>query len=801
MKKETIYTCWSLIHASTKPVTVGSEFYTTSRKRQAEYNVDALPVCVAGLGGIGYTGAAMGDSSKMDDGLTQQMRLERLGTPVSRLHRLAVRYAEPLERLGLRRVLDFLSYFPRSYEDFTDRRTIDSLTDDDTMQSLSGRILFMEQHPLRRRGGSILTVHFADETGQAKALFFNQPWLREKFFPGQQVVFSGKPKPEKKKIKPPSEDEKPANVTWVFGSPKYQIVPEPVDPSESVEENATTVGILPVYGLTEGLPQWAMRRLFRLIIEENAYCVEDVFSPEYLASHELVPIGESLRWIHFPPDMASLDRARRRLVYYELLLLQLAIGRRRRQQETMASATPLEWTSEIDQRIRRLFPAPFTEAQDAAVAEIVQNMGSPIPMGRLLQGDVGSGKTWVAVYAMLLAAAQGRQAVLMAPTEVLARQHFRTLDRLLGMSRTRYTLLLGGMRAAERAERLREIENGEISLVVGTHAILHGVKFATPALVVIDEQHKFGVRQRAHLRNEKTSPHYLVMTATPIPRTVTMTLFGDLDVSTLRGTPPGRKKVFTYLIGEDERAKWTDFVVQKIREGRQAYWVVPLVEESFSYPGRSLEAVLAELQATLSPEIRIRALHGRMSAMEKESTMLDFRAGEIQVLVSTTVVEVGVDVPNATLMTIESGDCFGLAQLHQLRGRIVRGTHPGYCGVFAKFGDASDNAVTDSASGSSRDVAVKKRIEAFVRTTDGFELAEIDFELRGPGELLGTRQHGMPEMMLADLQRDRAILEETRHDAAAILRDDPGLASPDHSLLRRRMLAKYKKDFDLADTG
>ena len=727
-----------------------------------------------------------------------------LTTPVEQIDRYGVRFREPFERLGLRRVVDFLSYFPRGYEDFTDRRTIATLEANGQIQSVIAKVRFVEQRSIRR-GGTMVTVHIEDSTDRAKAVFFNQPWLRNKLFPGLRILCSGKPKRER--------------GDWVFSAAKYQVIPEPMGSQEgdaTDEEETPTIGILPVYGLTDGLPQWAIRRLQRLIVQEFASLVEDVFTEEYRQRHHLLPIHEALVAIHFPPDMETLAQARRRLIYYELLLLQLAVGRRRRQQEAMASATPVEWSPLIDQRIRRLFPAPFTDAQNEAVAQVTKDMGSPIPMGRLLQGDVGSGKTWVAVYAMLLAAAHKYQAVLMAPTEVLARQHDRTLHRLLSMSQVKHTLLTGGLRPAQKKEILRQIESGEISLIVGTHAILYDVKFANPVLMILDEQHRFGVRQRARLRNEQTTPHYLVMTATPIPRTLTMTLFGDLEVSTLKDSPPGRKKVHTYLVAEEDRGKWRDFVVRKLREGRQAYWIVPAVEDSAIYTGRSLDAILTELRETMPSDIRIGSLHGRMTSSEKTTVMDDFRHGELQILAATTVVEVGVDVPNATLMTIESADCFGLSQLHQLRGRIVRGAHPGYCGVFAKFEtDEKDTTIAISNTSNSsitppstskekpqgRAAEVQRRIEAFVRCTDGFELAEVDFELRGPGDLVGTRQHGIPEMLIADLFRDRAVLEETQRDAAEILRDDPGLADPTHALLRRRMLAKYRTDFDLADTG
>jgi ATP-dependent DNA helicase RecG len=413
-------------------------------------------------------------------------------------------------------------------------------------------------------------------------------------------------------------------------------------------------------------------------------------------------------------------------------------------------------------------------------------MAGPLPMNRLLQGDVGSGKTVVAVYAMLLAVAHGYQAVLMAPTEVLARQHSLTLERMLAASQVRRAQLTGGLAASQRTALLERIAAGEMDIVVGTQAIIQeDVSFAKLGLVVIDEQHKFGVRQRAVLKRAGPDPHYLVMTATPIPRSLTMTLFGDLDVSTLRDNPPGRQKVNTYLANEDQRAKWWDFFRQKLREGRQGYVVTPLVEESEATEAASLDQTYETLANGELEAFRLGLIHGRMTPAEKDAVMDGFRNGEIQVLVSTSVVEVGVDVPNATLMTIESGHRFGLAQLHQLRGRISRGKFPGFCCV---FGDPQ----TDES---------RERLKAFVSSTDGFELAEIDFRLRGPGEIFGTRQHGLPPLRIADLLRDRTILEEARRDARELVTVDPGLGREEHAKLRRMMLARYGKALDLGDVG
>jgi ATP-dependent DNA helicase RecG len=606
--------------------------------------------------------------------------------------------------------------------------------------------------------------------------------MLEKFKFGQRVMLSGKPKYE--------------GLIWQMIHPRVETLDE--------EEDEPVTKLLPVYPLTEGLLQWQMRKIVRGTLESYAPLLDEVFPEEYLHGHDLWPLGQALPQVHFPSDQESLDRARRRLVYQELFILQLALALKRQQQHDQRKAPALEATAKIDARIRRLFPFELTEGQERAIAEIAADMAGPLPMNRLLQGDVGSGKTVVAVYAMLLAVAHGYQAVLMAPTEVLARQHSQTLDRMLTASQVRRAQLTGGLTSSQRTALLQLIAAGEVDIVVGTQAIIQeDVAFAKLGLVVIDEQHKFGVRQRATLK--QADPHYLVMTATPIPRSVTMTLFGDLDVSTLRDSPPDRQKVNTYLANEEQRAKWWDFFRKKLREGRQGFVVAPLVEglsqfssqrkwdcpsspndeESESASVASLEETYESLANGELEAFRLGLIHGRMTPAEKDAVMDQFRRGEIQVLVSTSVVEVGVDVPNATLMTIESGQRFGLAQLHQLRGRISRGKFPGFCCV---FGDPQ----TDDS---------RERLKAFVASTDGFELAETDFRLRGPGDIFGTRQHGLPPLRIADLLRDQAILEEARRDAHALMVSDPGLSLESHTKLLRMMLGRYGKALELGDVG
>jgi ATP-dependent DNA helicase RecG len=505
-----------------------------------------------------------------------------------------------------------------------------------------------------------------------------------------------------------------------------------------------------------------------------------------LLAHRLLPIRQALTQIHAPASMADLQQARYRLIYQELLVLQLALALRRQQHDQRCHAPPLPATARIDARIRRLFPFELTAAQNQALAEITADMAQTRPMNRLLQGDVGSGKTVVAEYAMLLTVAHGYQAAMMAPTEMLARQHAGTLARDLQHSKVRIALLTGGLSAAERRAALERITADEVDLIVGTHALLQE-DLALPklGLVVIDEQHKFGVRQRAALRGAGTDPHYLVMTATPIPRTVSMTLFGDLDISTLREAPPGRPQVHTYLAEPGQRAKWWEFVRKKLAEGRQAYVIAPLVSGSDEEDVAGAEQIFQALQAGELAGHRLDLVHGRVSPGQREQIMQAFRDGRTQVLVATSVLEVGIDVPNATLLTIEGGERFGLAQLHQMRGRVSRGLYPGYVCVFA-------DATRDES---------RRRLEAFRQSRDGFQLAETDFQLRGPGDLFGTRQHGLPPFHIADPLRDQEILEVARREARELAGPQGRLDQPEFARLRRMVVRRYGQALDLADAG
>jgi ATP-dependent DNA helicase RecG len=696
------------------------------------------------------------------DGQRAASPAERLATPVQFIKGVGPERAVLLARLGLRTARDVLFFFPRDYQDLTDFRSVATL-EEGTLSSIHGVV---EEVDLRANGNgrSVLGVLVRDGGQYLRALWFNQPYMRDRFHPGQHVVLSGKPAMKA--------------FRWEMVHPRVQWI----DP----EDEPPAGKLLPIYPLTEGLKQPQVRRITQAVIDGYLDALDEVFPEEYRARHDLLPLAQALPAIHFPESKELLERARRRFIYQELLVLQLALALRRHQQTTKPQATALETTAKIDARVRRLFPFEFTAAQEEAIREVTADLGRAVPMNRLLQGDVGSGKTVVAVYALLVAVAHGCQAAIMAPTEVLARQHFRTLGTLLSESQVRVALLTGGLGAKERQQSLAAIAKGEIDVVIGTQAIISGgVQFKRLALVVIDEQHKFGVRQRATLKQAGVQPHYLVMTATPIPRTVAMTVYGDLDVSTLKASPPGRQHLYTYLPPARDRPRWWEFVRKKLREGRQAYVIVPLVEESENWDAASLNATYESLANGELEAFRIGSLHGRMTPAEKDAAMDAFYRNETQVLVATSVVEVGVDVPNATVMTIFGADRFGLAQLHQLRGRVHRGSYPGYCCLFSDRDDAAEN----------------DRLRALVGTTNGFELAEKDFELRGPGELLGTRQHGLPPMRIADLRRDSPIVMEARGDAQKLMAADPELQAAEHTLLRRQVLVRYGKALDLSDVG
>lgn len=693
---------------------------------------------------------------------------EILATPLIEAATIRPPQAKLLPRLGLNTVRDLLFNFPRGYEDLSDLRPVADLEEGE-LQTVRGTVEEVDSRSMGF-GKSRVGVLISDRGLLLRATWFNQPFMRDKFKNGQRVQFSGKPK-----MRGGRWEISHPHVIWLG------------DEFEQADQNAPVSDLQPIYSLTEGLSQFHVRKIAREVVPEFAKIPEEVFPTKTLSTWNLMPIADALAAIHLPGNAEVLAEGRRRFVFQELFVLQLALAARRYQQRANFRAPELPATAQIDARITRLLPFELTPGQRAAVDAIAGDMAIATPMNRLLQGDVGSGKTLVAVYALLVCVAHGHQAVLMAPTEILARQHAHTLSDVLAQSRVRHRLLVGGLQAAGREQTLREMAQGELDLVIGTHALLQEkVQFKSLGLVVIDEQHKFGVEQRAALRRGDQSPHYLVMTATPIPRTMSMTQFGDLDVSTVRDMPPGRQPVSTYVVENDTAERWWQFARNKIVEGRQAFVVTPLVEQSENIAAISVDQAFESLTNGELSEFRVDILHGRMSPAEKDAAMERFRRGDTQVLVATTVIEVGVDVPNASLMIIASPQRFGIAQLHQLRGRVGRGGHPGYCALLV------DEVLEE---------ATRSRLDSFAATTNGFELAELDFQLRGPGDLFGTQQHGLPPFRIADLVRDGETLEESRRAAIEIYKSDPGLVEPQHDRLRRQMLQRYGDALELGDVG
>lgn len=698
-----------------------------------------------------------------------------------------------LAKLGLFTARDLLFNFPRAYEDLSDLRPISDLEEGLT-QTVRGVVEDVDGRS-SGFGRSRVGVLINDGTGMLRGSWFNQPYQRSRFSIGLNVMFSARPTFN--------------GGRWEMSHPRVTILDGPDDQPKTE--------ILPVYGLTKGIAQHKMRRIVSSVVEKFASIPPEVFSEQLLKTCDLPSVTDALKWIHNPPEMENKEAARRRFIFQELFVLQLALGIRRWQQRSHHLAPEMPTNAKINARIMRLFPFELTAGQSRVIEEIAVDMAKSTPMNRLLQGDVGSGKTVAAVYAMLLAVANGRQAVLMAPTEILAVQHARTLGDALQASHVRWAILTGGTNAADRADALDKLENGDIDILIGTHSVLHEeVKFSNLGLVVIDEQHKFGVRQRAVLRSSAGDPHYLVMTATPIPRTLAMAFFSDLDVSILKEMPPGRQEINTYLVEPDKLEKWWDFVREQLDSGRQAFIVSPLVDESENIDAASAEQTFESLTNGELEAYRIGLIHGRMSGKEKEEAMTNFRECKTQVLVCTSVIEVGVDVPNATVLTVLSPERFGLAQLHQLRGRVGRGQYGGFCGLV--WSEETPEPEEEPPAKKTKKGAKKKkqeepeeeelsltntreRMEAFVKTTDGFELAEIDFQMRGPGDLLGTQQHGMPPLRIANILRDREILLEARREALKLIELDPGLSNDQHARLRRMVLLRYGKALDISDVG
>lgn len=671
-----------------------------------------------------------------------------------------------MRRLGIRRAGDLLFLFPRSYEEPAQLQQVKDFVEN-TRSSFVGTVVDMDER-VTQSGKHMLGVQVdPDGGGGVRLLWFNQPFRKKELAIGQRLLVTGV--------------MKSTVLNWETVQPQIQVVVEG-------DDLPITTAPQPVYPLTEGLRQPVMRSLMRDALPDLISHVEEVLPPRLREQLDVASIAVALNDVHFPETLAAAEAARRRFKVQELLVLQLAITIQRRAREIAARAPVCTATGKIHARILNRLPHTPTIDQAHSIEEIGQDMSRETPMNRLLQGDVGSGKTVVAQYAMLLAVAHGCQAALMAPTEVLARQHVSTLNRSLASSRVRVGLLTASMPAQQRNQTLEKLAAGELDVLVGTQSLLSDqVRFHRLGLVVVDEQHKFGVMQRAKLRTDDAQPHYLVLSATPIPRTIAMTVFGELDVSTIRSKPPGRAAVHTYIAGHDHLEAWWQFVDKQIEAGRQAYVIAPRVA-SLGEPDEpaSVEGLYEQLRTGTLAHRRLALLHGRMDGAEKEAALSKLASGETQILVATTVVEVGIDVPNATVMTILDADKLGLSQLHQLRGRVSRGTHAGYVTAVATKGcDNRDN----------------QRLKAFEKSDDGFELAEMDLAMRGPGDLLGTSQSGLPTLRIASLVDDGPLLELAQGTARALLAEDPTLEAADLQLLRKQTLRRYGDSMELGDVG
>jgi len=690
-----------------------------------------------------------------------------IDAPVQYVRGVGPKRAEMFERLGVRTVRDLLYYFPRKYHD---RRNLVHIKDakPGTNAMMVGDVLRVN---LRRkgRGKGVLTVVVQDETGQIRAVWYNQNYLADRFESGDTLLLWGAVR-----------EYTGAGIPLEMVNPGFEHIGADEHGGTALTDEMSR--LMPVYPLTDGLSQGRLRPIVRAALDDYAAALPEILPEALRARHGLPTITEVLEQAHFPDSVEAKAEAKRRLVYEEFLVFELAVALRRRTAKA-AEGIAFKVSAEFDRRIRKLFPFKLTASQETALAQIREDMRSPAPMNRLLQGDVGCGKTVVALYAMLLAAANKYQSAIMAPTEILAEQHHRTLSKMLAGSAVRVRLLTS---SSDRRRVLAEIERGEADIIIGTHAVIQSdVAFHRLGFVVVDEQHKFGVMQRARLRWKGRSPDVLVMTATPIPRTLALTVFGDLDVSTITELPPGRKPVITRRFALRDVGRGYDFIRKHVSAGRQAYVVCPLVEQSETLDLRSAIDTAAELAEKVFPEFNVGLLHGRMTSDEKERAMAAFARGDMHVMVSTVVVEVGIDVPNATVMLVLHAERFGLAQLHQLRGRIGRGADQAWCLLCSA-------AQSDDA---------RRRLAIMCETTDGFRIAEEDLKLRGTGELFGTRQHGLPDVRIGDFTEDIEILEAARDDATELVAADPRLEKPEHAALRRRMLELYRDRLSLIGIG
>lgn len=668
---------------------------------------------------------------------------------VTTLKGVGPKKAEILSHMGIETIEDLMLYFPRSYEDRSRIVPINQLKVSDKCL-IKGRVVkkYINRYGIKQR----LVLKVQDATGSIDVVFFNAIYIVKAVRECDELLFYG------------SVSE---------GRSKIQML----HPSFGKDDGRR--GLVPVYPIAKGISQSEMRKLQKQI-KDMYNLSEEIFTDEMLKANKLCPMIYALENVHFPNNVSALQQARYRFIYDELLVLQTGLFAVKKNLKDSEHGISMDKIIRVDKFVKS-FPYEFTNAQKRCIGEIVSDMESSKVMNRLVQGDVGSGKTAVAEVAMYKAVCCGYQAVLMAPTEILAKQHYESIGKDFAKQNIKVGILTGSMSTSHRRETLDELKNGEIQILIGTHALIQpDVIFNRLGLVITDEQHRFGVNQRITLKSKGENPDVLVMTATPIPRTLAVILYGDLDVSVIDELPPGRKKIETKSYKVKERNAVYDFVEDQLRSGGQAYVVTSLIEESETIEARSAEEVAAELTARFS-NYNVALIHGNMKQTQKDEIMSMFAAGLIDVLVATVVIEVGINVPNANIMVIENAERFGLAQLHQLRGRVGRGYKKSYCCLIL---------------GSDSEIA-KKRVKIMEESADGFFIAEEDLKLRGPGEIFGTRQHGLPDLNIADLAKHIKVLDHAKETAMTIVREDPMLENDKYAVLRRRVVKLFGEDFML----
>lgn len=700
---------------------------------------------------------------------TDERQALGLRAPVTTLPGISVAYSARLKRLGIETVEDLLYHFPHRYEDYSALKPISRLEYGDETTIIG--VIWKTTTRQAKSGATIVKSLIRDASGSIEATWFNQPYLASQLRAGRRIVLSGK-------------------VGEYLG--KLSLQSPAWEPLE--RELIHTGRLVPIYPLTRGVTSRWMRRMTKRVVDHWAPRLQDPLPEQTRRHRSLVDLSTALAQIHFPDSQEAAADARRRLSFDEFMAIQLGVMRKRFEWQSR-EGVPIPRDQHLVEGFLSSLPFQLTGAQSRSLEQVMDDLSGTLPMTRLIQGDVGSGKTVVAAAAMLMVVASGRQATLMAPTELLAEQHFETITGLLAESRDwphgreiTVELLTGSLNRVQRGQVYTAMASGQADIVVGTHALIQQhVTFRDLALVIVDEQHRFGVSQRAALRGKGAVPHVLVMSATPIPRSLALTLYGDLDVSVIDQMPPGRQPIHTRWLVPRERERAYTFIDDQIEKGRQAFILYPLIEDSEKIDAKSAVAEYERLQATVFQNRKLGLVHGNMKASEKDEVMARFRAGELHILVSTSVIEVGIDVPNATVMLIEGADRFGLAQLHQFRGRVGRGEHQSYCLLLSDVASPDDPQTH----------ATWERLKAIEKTDDGFELAEKDLELRGPGDFFGVRQSGLPALRLASLSNIR-ILEEAREEALMLFEKDPMLREPQHQLLAEQVERAWLGHGDLS---